>query len=166
MFSMSSIAVYETETFAEHIARDINSDFQFIADRLPAEIKEGYAGETFTLASVEGVGVLWANYAGQRPDPTGRAIVQYMVQIGMLADGYESRLGFTKRYELSYQTLHSEGPLLDITHTTGADLEGCPAPLSALAFTVHSLREEFARMRGEELEHTDDVMHLDAFRVA
>lgn len=163
---MSSLAVHEIKISAEQIAGELDSDFQFVADRLPAEAKQGYSGETFTLASVKGIGILWATYCGQRDSGYEEAICQFVVRIGVLASGSEVRLGYTKEYELSYQTLYDEGPLSDLKPTTTAELASCPAPLSTLAFTVRSLREEFGRLRGENLVHTDEIVQLDVYRQA
>ncbi len=162
---MSSAAVHETQIPLEVIARELDSDFQFVADRLPNEVKEGFPGEAFTLAAIKDVGVLWAEYGGQRPSTTGEALCQFVVRIGMLIDSQHPRLCFTKEFELSFQTLYSEGPLTDLKPTSGEDLVHCPGSLSLLAFTVQSLRYGFIRQRGIENEHTVDVSQLDAYRV-
>ncbi|HWT56038.1 MAG TPA: hypothetical protein VN031_03335 [Candidatus Microsaccharimonas sp.] len=163
---MSSVAVHETETPAEHTARELNSDFQFIADRLPAEVKAGYAGEVFTLCSTESAGILWGMYVGSRPNKTGEAIMEYVVRIGMLANTDSIQLELSKDFGLTYHTLRQPGPLRDLQQIQAEDLEHCPASLDSLGFALHSLREEFTRMHAEDLEHTEDIVHLDTFRVA
>lgn len=161
---MSSHAFYEADPPADDVARGLNSDFQFIADRLPTEIKEAPPADVFTLCCLENIGALWARYYGQRPDPTGQAISQYMVQIGMQVETDDTRLRLAKEYALTYQTLHQQGPLNELEPLRGEDLLGCPAPLEVLAFAARSLREEFARVHKEYTEAAAEVIQLDIYR--
>src|SRR6476469_8436631 len=115
---MSSAAVQETQIPLNDIARDIDSDFQFVADRLPTKVKLGFAGQTFTLASIEGMGVLWAQYCGRRLNEAEEAGAQLVVRVGMKIDCDQTRFGYNKEYELSAQTAYQEGPLTDLNPTT------------------------------------------------
>jgi hypothetical protein len=133
----------------DDIACSLNEDFQFVADSLPTEVKLAVVGEPYTLVSVAGTGILWAAYQGQRrrelhdPDPAHDAIFDFVVRIGMMADGHDGQLGYEKDFGLTYQTLQKEGPLRDMTPITTDDLEGCP-DLASLAFAMHALRTEYA----------------------
>jgi hypothetical protein len=163
---MSSAAVYETETPAEHIARDLNSDFQFVADHLPIEVKRGIPGEVITLSTILGVGKLTGEYAGQRPDETGQAIMQYMVRIGLHVAITEAPITLTKTFGLTFQTLDKEGPLDDLHHLLGSDLEDCPVPFDLLEFSMRSLREEFERVRTQNQVQDVTVISFPIDRAA
>lgn len=159
-----SYALQEFDGSTEEVARDLNSDFQFVADRLPTEIKEAAAGTTMTLCEIAGLGRLAATYMGQRRTPDGPAQFEFVVRLSVLGEGYEGRLGLHKEFGLTYATLHQEGPLRDLEPVRPEQLEGCPAPLGVLAFTVQSLRSEFARQHGGEYGPTADIAYLDTFR--
>lgn len=152
---MSSSAGHETQMTLTDIAQGLNEDFQFVADHLPVEVKQGYVGEAFTLGSITGVGVLWASYGGQRErefphlDPKKDAICDFIVRIGVLADKYGGYLGYQKPFGLTYLTRRDEGPLIDMEVIQPEDLVACPpGPAEELSVAVRALRMQFADMLG------------------
>lgn len=164
---MSSIAVYETEISPEHIARDLNSDLQFVADHLLTDVKEAPVGEPFTLCPVVGEWLLWAEYLGQHRVETKQAQYQYLVRIGLYASLATVRLDLTEDFELTYQTLHDEGPLRAQKLITAEELARCPAPvLGSLALAVRSLPEAYERIHDSYLGCDAVIIPFPSDRVA
>ncbi len=145
------------------IARDIDSDFQFVADRLPDDIKIAAAGSTVILCALEGIGRLSATYLGKTHfgnDPLNN----FVVRVSMRAEGHDDQLGFYKDFALTWMSRRSIGPVIDKEPTPPEELANCPVPISTLALSINSLRNEFARIRGMDLPQNDQIVELDSFR--
>jgi hypothetical protein len=152
----------ESALTPEQLAKTIDEDFQFVAERLPTDIKVKPAGTTIPLCHIEGVGQLATTYVGKTrtgSDP----LENFVVRVSMVADGYDGMLGFYKDYALTHDSYNREGRVIDKQPTTLEDFDGCPAPVETLAFVVHALTDEFERLYAQP---EAQVIKLEDYRSA
>lgn len=148
---MSAVPAVGIAVSPEHLAGEIDWEFQHLADTVPAGLQRAYLGQTEVLYQHPEIGKVEATFLGKvaARNFAIRVLAEVPVQGGTV--------GFYKDYDIDYF-----GKLIDTQPASAADFEDCPIALCELSGLLGKLHDEYLNSRIAKELSSENVVSLFA----